>query len=465
LAKEPKDELEEEEPLDDSAEEASDDSAEEASDDSAEDSAGEPSDDSIEDSAGEPSDDSTEDSAEASDNSSGDRSKELALRSFSEPPPSQEGLKDRVIQTAREIGLQMRTVFGALGSWTGKQADSVKDKKRLSDLQLKLGQIVLEKQLVEESELAEVREAAEAIDDHETDLARVEAELQRTENAKQKINVTKNLAAAKLAVTKAKMHLNSALRRLGASYQDTESSDESIAPLLSELTSINNRAKLAHKESGNLMAVISANKQGTLALASAVLLVVVLFYNALGSSSGSGSTGDACDYMFQTYAEMSPAHKELVDEKRGEHMERCQKKVKKSLAVLDKNICTDGEEYYYEALHSSKTKTRMLDLLKDVKSIDRSLIFFMISGKAKRVARLKFAEDYPDDYADCQASQKKDEAKTNKKPLQNGQIPGYSECLKALMKECPRCPVKQCCDEVNGDRFRPGTFPMCEKDQ
>ena len=178
MAKEPKDELAEgersddstEERSDDSTEEPSNDSTEEPSDDSAEepsnDSAGERSDDSTEDSTGEPSDDSTEDSAgdstDASGDSSGDRSKELALGSFSDPPPSQGDLKDRVIRTAREIGLQMRTVFGALGSWTGKQADSVKDKKRLSDLQLKLGQIVFEKQLVEESELAEVRDAADA---------------------------------------------------------------------------------------------------------------------------------------------------------------------------------------------------------------------------------------------------------------------------------------------------------------
>jgi hypothetical protein len=55
------------------------------------------------------------------------------------------------------------------------------------------------------------------------------------------------------------------------------------------------------------------------------------------------------------------------------------------------------------------------------------------------------------------------EKSSTSRVLQNGQIPGYRDCIKRLARTCPRCPLKICCDEVGGDNYKPGTFPTCEK--
>jgi hypothetical protein len=52
----------------------------------------------------------------------------------------------------------------------------------------------------------------------------------------------------------------------------------------------------------------------------------------------------------------------------------------------------------------------------------------------------------------------------SKSVRQNGEIPGYADCIRRLAASCPRCPIKQCCDEVGGRYRQEGSgFPICEK--
>ena len=54
--------------------------------------------------------------------------------------------------------------------------------------------------------------------------------------------------------------------------------------------------------------------------------------------------------------------------------------------------------------------------------------------------------------------------KREKRLLQNGEIPGYGECVEDLARTCPRCLIKTCCDEVGGMYSQGrGGFPNCNK--
>lgn len=65
----------------------------------------------------------------------------------------------------------------------------------------------------------------------------------------------------------------------------------------------------------------------------------------------------------------------------------------------------------------------------------------------------------------AEAQEKSAQRSGKSRTLQNGQIPGYRECIDRLTRTCPNCSLKKCCDEVGGDRYIPGTFPTCEKVQ
>ena len=49
------------------------------------------------------------------------------------------------------------------------------------------------------------------------------------------------------------------------------------------------------------------------------------------------------------------------------------------------------------------------------------------------------------------------------KTLENGEIPGYSSCVKRMMSSNPSAKVKVCCDEVGGNWSQKGSFGTCRK--
>jgi hypothetical protein len=208
------------------------------------------------------------------------------------PPPSGSA-KDKSIAKAKEVGSEVGQVLAALRAWTGKQAGSVKDKKRLMDLHQQLGQLVVDGGLVGEDELSAVRAAAQAISDRQADIARAEAAAQASQSAKEKMVATKDFAAAKVTLKKAELDLSSATRSVGASVAGRGLSNEAATPLQSELAAIDARATVASEESANLKAVLGNNKQGAAALAASLLLFFGLVFGVISSMDNGGGSGSS----------------------------------------------------------------------------------------------------------------------------------------------------------------------------
>ncbi len=64
----------------------------------------------------------------------------------------------------------------------------------------------------------------------------------------------------------------------------------------------------------------------------------------------------------------------------------------------------------------------------------------------------------------CKEAKKKGRKPAKKgKKLQNGEIPGYKDCIARMMKFNPKAKSTACCTEVGGTIVKGGTFPVCEK--
>jgi len=199
----------------------------------------------------------------------------------------------KLIAKAKEIGLEIGQVLAALRTWTGKQAGSVKDKKRQIDLRQQLGQLAVDEGLVGEEELSEVRAAVQAISDRQAEVARAESAVESSQSPQDKVGATKDFAAAKVTLKKAELELSSAIRSVGASVAGRDLSNEGATTLQNELAAIDARAASASEESANLKTALSANKQGAAALAASLVLFFGLAFGVLtgmGDSAGSGSS-------------------------------------------------------------------------------------------------------------------------------------------------------------------------------
>ncbi len=192
--------------------------------------------------------------------------------------------KAKVITKATTIGSEVGAIFHALRNWSGKQAELLKDKKRLPELERQLGQVVMDNALVDDEQLHEVRAATQAVEDGKAEVSRRETIAAATVDAQEKLNADKAVTAARLTLETAESDVSSALRKLGASAAARNLSDEAASPVLTELASLEERVALARTEGDNLKTTIKTNQQGVMVLAVAALVVLVILLGVFGGS-------------------------------------------------------------------------------------------------------------------------------------------------------------------------------------
>ncbi len=154
---------------------------------------------------------------------------------------------------------------------------------------------------------------------------------------------------------------------------------------------------------------------------------------------------------------------EAALEKKARVMKYCKKKIEKRVEKLSARLCKNSASKYYEALRSDEFKRLIRrQFSNNSKPASQATIngdIQNITWEAYVAARNKYREDYPKKYKECTKERRGKKAKRGRRggkrrQLENGKIPGYSDCLARFGRNASTRHARVCCREVGG-RFLP----------